>query len=200
MASIGSTARRGQMRAMPSPKQAQHQPAERHHDDGAPGGLHPGGGAEMLVHVDAEQEHMRHLRRGGHQEHQHAGARAGKGGQHHQPDFVGTDQCAQRLWRVQDRRAEWAMPALGRVAAGFAKIGLARTRLCPWAGAGVRPRGWNRQGQRTCADVQTTKGTAQIATRLPDRVTGSFSAAMQHSWNQQPPRSTAVAKLSQQER
>ena len=67
--------------------------------------------------ADPEQHLVDQLRRLGHQPHGDAGAAADEGGQHDQPDFVGADQRAQRLRRVQHgiaERAAGTMVAGGR--------------------------------------------------------------------------------------
>ena len=65
-------------------------------------------GAEALGRPDPEQQLMDELGALGHHGDRDAGAGADEGGQHDQPDLVGTDQRAQGLRRVQHRIAEGA--------------------------------------------------------------------------------------------
>ena len=72
--------------------------------------------AQPLVGADTEQQLVDELGGLGHQPDHDAGPGADESRQHDQPDFVGANQRAQRLRRVQDRLAQVAAMAVGACA------------------------------------------------------------------------------------
>ena len=142
---------------------AEQQPAQGGHGDG-PDRVELDHRAEALAGADPEQHLMDQLRRLGHQPHGDAGAAADEGGQHDQPDFVGADQRAQRLRRVQHGVAE-------RRGAGD---GSGWTQFSRLAGLPERPRWLSRQEVSTCA---TSSGASEKKV---------------HSWNLRAAGSTAT--------
>ena len=124
--------------------------------------------AEALAGLMSNSTSWIELRGRGHQPDGDAGAAADEGRQHDQPDFVGTNQCAQRLRRMQHRIAEG--PPGGDVGV--------RTRFSWRAALPERPRVLSRQGVSTCA---TSSG--------PARKGGP-------SWNLRAPGSTVHAAIT----